>query len=81
MFNKKKFLRYFEEILESENDLISGNENLKELAGWDSLALIGLIAMLDKHYNVMLAAEELNQCKTVNALIEMVEAEYLKKQK
>ena len=74
MLTQKHFLNQIEEILESDTDVLSGDEIISELEGWDSLAILGLIVKMDQHYNISVTTEELNECKKLNNLFSLVKA-------
>ncbi|GAU09371.1 acyl carrier protein [Desulfoplanes formicivorans] len=66
--NKKKFLNEIEEIIEVDAETLSGDELLEDLEDWDSLAVMGFIAMVDRQFSMTLDAEKIGQCKSVNDL-------------
>ena len=67
--NKNEFLNHFKEALEleSENEISLG-DSFKELAEWDSLAHLSLIAMLDEEYELELEGEDFDDIDTVEDL-------------
>jgi len=76
--NTQTFLNEIEEIIEVDKNSLNGTEVLKDLEDWDSLALMGFIAMVDTNMDVTLEAEKINACVTVNDLVVLV-ADYLDK--
>lgn len=44
----------------------------KTLDEWDSMGVISTIAMLDKKYNKVLNAEQIDQLKTVQDIIDLM---------
>jgi acyl carrier protein len=69
---KKEFLNHLEEIIEADPDTLSGNEELKELKKWDSLAIVGFIAMVDEKFGITLAGKTIQACKSVEDLMSLV---------
>ena len=70
--NKKDFFLLIDELLENEPGVITGNEVLTQLPKWDSLAVIGFIAVLDQHFSVSVPAAQILGCKTVDDLAGLV---------
>lgn len=71
---KQEFLRLFEEIAEEPAGTLKGEERLKEqVAGWNSLAVVSFLAMVDEQFNLALSPKAIANCKTVNDLIELLE--------
>ena len=56
------------ELLEVPKGTLTGAEELGSLGGWDSLAIMGLIAYTDERHGVILSPEKLLSCKTVKEL-------------
>ena len=46
-----EFLRQMERILEMEENSLNGTEALRDLPGWDSLAVLGLQAWVDASFS------------------------------
>jgi acyl carrier protein len=69
---KKDFLTHLEEVLEADAGSITGNEFLNDLPGWDSLAAMVFIAMVDEKFNINLSAPKLADSKTVGDLIALL---------
>lgn len=69
---KKDFLTHLEEVLEADAGSITGNESLNDLAGWDSLAAMVFIAMVDEKFNINLSASKLADSKNVGDLIALL---------
>jgi acyl carrier protein len=69
---KQDFLRLLDELLEVEPGTIQGDEILSDLPKWDSLALMGFIALLDQHFALIVPASRITECKTVPDLVALV---------
>lgn len=71
--NLEKFIQDFEEAVEDvEPGSLSAETVFQELAVWDSLAILTVIAMLDAEYDVRLKADVLKSCGTLAALFALV---------
>ncbi|MDB4986304.1 MAG: hypothetical protein JWN04_1482 [Myxococcaceae bacterium] len=69
---KSEFLNLLDELIEAKPGTIHGDETLKDLEGWDSLALVGFIAVVDQHFRVPLSAAKLQSCVSVSDLIKLL---------
>ena len=66
---RSEFYRALEEIVEAQSGTIHGDEALKDLEGWSSLAVITFIAMADEKLGASVSARQMAGCKTVPDLI------------
>lgn len=69
---KSEFLLRLDEMLELEPGTLKGTELLTELPRWDSLAIIGYIALLDEHFGVSVPASKINGCRSLEELLALV---------
>ena len=69
---KKDFFLLIDEMLENDPGTIRGDEVLAQLPKWDSLALIGFIALLDQHFATSVPAARILNCKTTADLADLV---------
>lgn len=60
------------ETLDADIANIKPGIELKTLDEWDSMGVISTIAMLDKKYNKVLNAEQIDQLKTVQDIIDLM---------
>jgi acyl carrier protein len=72
---RKTFIEEFERMLEMDPGSIKGDELLADLEGWDSMAAIGFIAMIDAVANEAVAPGDLATCKTVADLMSLAHAQ------
>ncbi len=70
---KAKFLDLLNELLELDPGTIKGTELLAELPRWDSLAVIGFIALLDEHFGMSVPATKIHESKSVADLVALVQ--------
>ncbi len=72
--DKAAFLRHLETMLELDPLSLTGEETLRDMAAWDSLAVLGIIAFFDTTLHKTLDTQVLRQAATVNDLFALVEA-------
>jgi acyl carrier protein len=71
---RKEFLNLLAEIVEEDPGTLTGNELLKEqVAGWNSLAVVSFIALVDEHFDFPLSPKAIVACSTVNDLIALLD--------
>jgi acyl carrier protein len=63
------FLQQLDGLLNVPAGTLKGPESLASLSGWDSLAIVGFLAMMDKEFVVNVPAKQLGQCREVNDLV------------
>lgn len=61
----KEKLHILEDLLDVEQDTLTEDTVLEQLAEWDSIASITTIAMFDSMFKKVLTPEEVNGFKTV----------------
>lgn len=66
---KKAFLLHLDSMLELTAGTLNGNEKLNDLVSWDSLAVLGFIALVDKELDMSVSPDEINRAGTVNDLL------------
>jgi acyl carrier protein len=69
-----EFYEGLAEILEVAVDQVTPDLNLEE-GGWDSLAVVSTIALIDDVYDVTVHPDRLGDCKTVGDIEALVESE------
>ena len=63
---KPEFFLLLDEMLEVDPGTVSSGQKLADMEKWDSLAVLGLIALLDEHFAISVPAVRINECKTVD---------------
>ena len=66
--SKQEFYRLIEGIIEAPAGTIRGDVPLAGFSAWDSMALVGLIAALDKHLGITVPARDLVAAKTADEI-------------
>lgn len=65
---KAEFIRKIEFDIGAAEGTVEGSDVLQDLDGWDSLAVMSTLAMLDKQFGVKVPATTIYQCRTVDDL-------------
>ena len=68
----QEIILMLDELLELDPGTLKGNELLKELH-WDSLAIIGFIALADEKCSVSVSPKDIACATTINDLVALVE--------
>jgi acyl carrier protein len=69
---KQQFLALFEDVLEIEEGSLKGDEDLISLDGWDSLAVVTFIAMVDEHFEIAVSPAKIAKSRKVSDLITLL---------
>lgn len=72
--DNRKYLEVIEEATEGAPGSISDDMVLTALEGWDSLAVVSLMALVDERFEVLLAPEAIRRCTTVADLVALLKA-------
>lgn len=73
--DREQFLRRVEEALDAPPGSFSETNRLEDLEGWDSIGILVVIGVVDKHYGVTLGAEAIANCRTLADLALRVESD------
>lgn len=71
---RAEFLAALEEMLELDAGSLSPDTALDSLDSWDSLAVISFIALVDEHFDHVVAGEDLAKAKTIGDLLALTGA-------
>lgn len=66
---QEEILKQIEEVLEMAEGTLSIDHNLADVAEYDSMAKLSLIVMADDDFSKKLTAEQLNEFKTVQDIV------------
>jgi acyl carrier protein len=66
---KSEFLLLMDELIEAEPGTLKGPEALSEVEGWDSVAVMGFIALVDEQFELALSPKRLAECRTIDDLV------------
>lgn len=68
---KAEFYSELESMMEMEVGTINGDEALADLPGWDSMAVLSFIAMVDSKLEEVVSPKTLASARTVGDLINL----------
>ena len=66
---RNEFLLLLDELLELEPGTVKGSETLDGLEGWNSLAVISFMALVDEHFGISVQPRQIAACTTVTDLM------------
>ncbi len=69
--DKTEILRALDEVLDVEPGTLTGDELVDDLPTWDSVAMVGVIGLADKH-GVKLTPRQIAPCQTINDVIALI---------
>lgn len=69
---RKDFLLKLDSLLERAPGTTRPDESLETIVAWDSLTLMGFIALVDSQFNKRVAGPRLAACKSVADLLDLV---------
>lgn len=72
---RAEFLAALEEMLELDAGTLPPDAPLDSLEAWDSLAVISFIALVDEHFDHVVAGEDLARARTVADLLALTGAD------
>ena len=70
--NKTEFYQRLAEILDAE--AVQPETVLKDMDGWDSLAVLSVLALADSKYGVTIKADEIRAVASASDLAALIEA-------
>ena len=70
--NTADFYRKLEEVLDLAPGTLKGGEALSGLDAWDSMAVLGFIAVADENYGVTIPPKRISECRTVDDLAGLI---------
>lgn len=73
---RAEFLAALEEMLETDAGSLSPDTALDSLDSWDSLAVISFIALVDEHFDHVVAGEDLAKAKSIGDLLALTGADF-----
>ena len=69
--DSKNFLRALDHLVRLPEGTLAGPETLTDLKGWDSLATIEYIALVDETFGIDIAPDKVRKCKRVQDLVDL----------
>ncbi|MBS0524219.1 MAG: acyl carrier protein [Proteobacteria bacterium] len=68
---RDEFLKKFEELLEVPAGSLTYETELEQVSSWDSLNVIGYIALVDETFRREVDPEKIAECRKVGNLIDL----------
>ena len=68
----KEFLLSLDELLELQPGTLKGPENLDSIDGWNSLAVISFMALVDELFGIVLQPRQMAGCSTITDLMALL---------
>lgn len=72
---KSEFIDELTEIMELEDMELSEDTVLRDMMEFNSLALMGIIALIDEHFDMVIEAEEFENVNTIQDIINLIGAD------
>ena len=66
--NEEEFIEELELILDLENGDLEKNPELAHSENWDSVNLLGIIALIDEHFDIEIDIKTLRSCNGLEFL-------------
>ena len=70
---KAQFLGLMDELLDLDPGTLKGDEPLEGLESWNSLAVIGFMALVNENFGVITSPRDIAACVTVNDLLKLAD--------
>lgn len=71
--DRGEFLLLLDDLIEAEPGTLQEETQLEGLEGWDSLAVVGLIALVDEHFGLTLNPKAISACRRVGDVVALVQ--------
>jgi acyl carrier protein len=69
----EEFINNLAELLERNIQSVNPDDRFREYEEWDSLALLGLGAMIDENYSIVIPRKEFEQIVTVKEIYDFIQ--------
>lgn len=73
--NKSEFIAKLDELMQLPKGTLQGNEHLEGLQSWDSITVMGYIALVNGTLKKRVAGKDVTSCKTVGELVSLAGVE------
>ena len=70
--DRQTFLQHLDELLDLAPGTLKGPEEIESLENWNSMAVVGYIALVDEHFNYSISPRQFANCSTVNDLLGLI---------
>ncbi len=69
---KENLIEMLKEIMELEDIELDENTVLTEMLEFNSLAIMGIIALIDENFDMLIEADEFEKISSVKSLMELI---------
>jgi len=69
----EEFINNLAELLERDPQTVKPDDQFRDYNEWDSLALLGLGAMIDESYNIVIPRKEFEQLATIQEIYHFIQ--------
>ena len=69
----------FRDVMDNQELTVNRGSNASNVAGWDSLAHLNLMAAIEQHFGIRFALGELEEIKNVGEMVDLMEKKLAKK--
>lgn len=69
---REEFLRQLERALELPDLSLREDQLLAEIKGWDSLAVVTCMSLVDERFGLLLAPDDINKAQRVSDLVTLL---------
>ncbi len=73
--SEKEKLAMLEDMLDIDEGSLAADMDLEGVDGWDSMAKLSLIVLLDDEFSRVITADEVRELKTVQDILDLMEEE------
>lgn len=63
----------FRDVLDSDSLSVTRDDNAHTVGGWDSLAHISIVALVEREFGVRFALGELEELKNIGDMIDLID--------
>lgn len=70
---RQEFLTLLDELFELPVGTLKGAEQLDDLGHWDSLTMMGFVALANEHFDKTLSPRQFANCSKINDLLHLVD--------
>jgi len=70
--DRQTFPQQMDELFELPPGTLKGPEALESIENWNSMAVVGFIALVDEHFQYAVSPRQFANCRTVNDLLGLI---------
>lgn len=61
-----------DELMELPPGSLTGSEKLDEMEEWNSISMVGFIALADEHFGFIVSPRNFGSCNTIDDLLNLI---------